>query len=353
MGAGRTVLVTGVSRDLGRTFARTLAADPEVDRVIGVDVSPPRGDLGDVTFVRADIRNPVIAKVIAREDVDTVVHMSVIATPGTAGARGTMKELNVIGTMQLLAACQKSEQVRQLVVKSSTIAYGASSRDPAMFTEDMEPRRAARSGYGKDLIEVERYVRGFARRRPDVTVTMLRCANVIGPHVVSPLTGYFRLPVIPTVLGFDPRLQFLHESDLHRVLRHAVLEDRSGTFNIAGDGLLMLSQALRRMGRAHLPVPGLSFGALGSALKSARVGDLSPELVAFLTYGRGVDTTRMREVLGFRPDYTTAEAFAEFVGTLPPAPRRTEKALAAVAAQLPPVDESRPVRLTAAGGPHG
>ncbi|WP_278257459.1 NAD-dependent epimerase/dehydratase family protein [Nocardioides convexus] len=92
MGAGRTVLVTGVSRDLGRTFARTLATDPGVDRVIGVDVIPPRGDLGDVTFVRADIRNPVIAKVIAKEDVDTVVHMSVIATPGSAGARGTMKE---------------------------------------------------------------------------------------------------------------------------------------------------------------------------------------------------------------------------------------------------------------------
>ena len=163
--SGRIVLVTGVSRDLGRAFARSIAADPAVDRVFGVDVMPPRGDLGDVTFVRADIRNPVIAKVIAREDVDTVVHMSVIATPGTAGARGTMKELNVIGTMQLLAACQKAETVRKLVVKSTTTVYGASSRDPAMFTEDMEPRRPARSGYAKDVAEVESYVRGFARRR--------------------------------------------------------------------------------------------------------------------------------------------------------------------------------------------
>ena len=84
---GRVVLVTGVSRDLGRRFARAAAADPAVDRVIGVDVVPPRGDIGDVSFVRADIRNPVIAKVIAKEDVDTVVHMSVIATPGSAGGR--------------------------------------------------------------------------------------------------------------------------------------------------------------------------------------------------------------------------------------------------------------------------
>ncbi|KRC52794.1 MULTISPECIES: NAD-dependent epimerase/dehydratase family protein [unclassified Nocardioides] len=353
MGVGRTVLVTGVSRDLGRTFARTLATDPGVNRVIGVDVMPPRGDLGDVTFVRADIRNPVIAKVIAKEDVDTVVHMSVIATPGSAGARGTMKELNVIGSMQLLAACQKAETVRQLVVKSSTTAYGASSRDPAMFTEDMEPRRPPRSGYAKDVNEVERYVRGFARRRPDVTVTLLRCANVIGPRVVSPLASYFRLPVIPTVLGFDPRLQFLHETDLNRVLRHAVLSDVAGTFNVAGDGLLMLSQALRRMGRTSVPLPGPAFGGVGSVLKSARMADLSPELVAFLTYGRGVDTTRMRTELGFEPSYSTAAAFAEFVGTLPPGGRRAERVLASLADRLPPVDEDRPAQLTVAGGKDG
>ena len=138
---GKVVLVTGVSRDLGRRFARALATDPDVDRVIGVDVVLPRDDIGDVSFVRADIRSPVIAKVIAKEDVDTVVHMSVIATPGSAGGRGTMKELNVIGTMQLLAACQKAPGLRHLVVKSTSTVYGASSRDPAMFTEDMEPRR--------------------------------------------------------------------------------------------------------------------------------------------------------------------------------------------------------------------
>ncbi len=163
--SGRVVLVTGVSRDLGRRAARALAADPLVDRVVGVDVVPPRGDIGDVSFVRADIRTPVIAKIIAKEDVDTVVHMSVIASPGSAGGRGTMKELNVIGTMQLLAACQKAPGLQRVVVKSSTTVYGASNRDPAMFTEDMEPRRLGRSGYAKDVAEVEGYVRSFARRR--------------------------------------------------------------------------------------------------------------------------------------------------------------------------------------------
>ena len=152
---GRVVLVTGVSRDLGRRFARITANDPAVDRVIGVDVVPPRGDIGEMTFIRADIRNPVIAKIIVKEDVDTVVHMSVIATPGSAGGRTSMKEFNVIGTMQLLAACQKAPGLRHLVIKSTTTVYGASSRDPAMFTEDMNPKRRPASGYAKDAFEVE------------------------------------------------------------------------------------------------------------------------------------------------------------------------------------------------------
>jgi len=314
---GRVVLVTGVSRDLGRRFARMIATDPSVRRVIGVDVVPPRGDIGNVSFVRADIRNPVIAKIIAKEDVDTVVHMSVVATPAGVGGRTSMKELNVIGTMQLLAACQKAPSLKTLVVKSTTTVYGASNSDPAMFTEDMSPKRLPKSGYSKDAWEVESYVRGFARRRPDVRVTLLRAANVIGPQVASPITQYFRLPVIPTVLGFDPRLQFLHESDLLAAIQHSVVTDVPGTFNLAGDGVIMLSQALRRLGRTSVPVPGFAVSAVGQMIRGAGLSDFAPEQVAFLTYGRGVDTTRMREELGFNPGYTTASAFADFGRSLP------------------------------------
>ena len=109
----RVVLVTGVSRYLGGRMARLLTDDPDVERVIGVDVVTPTGDIGGADFVRADIRNPIIGKVISTAGVDTVVHMGVIATPRQAGGRTPMKEINVIGTMQLLAACQKASSVRE------------------------------------------------------------------------------------------------------------------------------------------------------------------------------------------------------------------------------------------------
>ena len=314
----RVVLVTGVSRHLGSRLAGVLAADPSVERVIGVDTVAPRPDqgalLGRTEFVRADIRNPLIAKVIAQAGVDTVVHMNVVATPARAGGRTAMKEINVIGTMQLLAACQKAPTMRKLVVKSTTAVYGSSPRDPAMFGEDQEPRATPRSGYAKDCVEVEGYVRGFRRRRPDVALTVLRFTNFVGPTIDSPLTRYLSLPVVPTVLGFDPRLQLCHEDDGIEVLRRTTLEDHPGTYNVGGEGVLLLSQALRRLGRPSLPVPSPAVSAVARVLRGAGLVDFSTEQLAYLAHGRGVDTTRVRRELGpvLRP---TAEAFEDLTAT--------------------------------------
>jgi UDP-glucose 4-epimerase len=307
------VLVTGVSRYLGGRFARSLSRHPGISRVIGVDVVPPPHDIGDAEFVRADIRNPVIAKVIARAEVDTVVHANVIATPTSAGGRVSMKEINVIGTMQLLAACQKAPGLRRLVVKSTAAVYGSSPRDPAAFTEDMGPKVMPRSGWGKDSVEVEGYVRGFSRRRPDVEVSVLRLANVVGPGIRTALTDYFELPVLPTVAGYDPRFQLLHEDDAVAALRVATTGPSAGTVNVAGDGVITLHQAARIAGRPIVPVPAPMVAAVGDAVRRAGLADFSSDQIQFLSYGRGLDTRRMRDVLGFEPASTTREAFEAFV----------------------------------------
>jgi len=311
----RVVLVTGVSRHLGSRLAGVLAADPSIDRVLGVDTVAPRPELaavlGRTEFVRADIRNPLIAKVIAQAEVDTVVHMNVLATPLDAGGRTAMKEINVIGTMQLLAACQKAPTMRKLVVKSTTAIYGSSPRDPALFTEDAEPRSLPRTGYAKDAVEVEGYVRGFGRRRPDVTLTLARFTNFIGPRIDTPITRYLSLPVVPTVLGFDPRLQLCHEDDAIEVLRRATLEDHAGIYNVGGAGVLMLSQAIRRMGRPALPVPSPAVSLVARLLRGTALVDFSPEQRHYLEHGRVADISRLHREFGpvTRP---TAEAFADF-----------------------------------------
>ncbi|PZG37402.1 NAD-dependent dehydratase [Spongiactinospora gelatinilytica] len=319
----RTVLVTGVARHIGARVASVLASDPGISRVIGVDTVPPPTPardggpapggvpLGRTEFVRVDLRSPDIAQVIAAADIDTVVHVDLMSAP-----RALMKEHNVIGTMQLLGACQRSPLIRRVVVRSTTEVYGSSARDPAVFTEDAEPPETPSHGFAKDAVEVEGYVRGFARRRPDVTVTTLRFADFMGPGVDSPLTRYFGRPVLPTVLGFDPRLQFVHVDDGVEVLRRVTMEDRPGTFNVAGDGVLLLSQCVRRAGRPTMPLPSPAFGVLGELAGRVGLADFSPEQIRLMCHGRAVDTTRLADELGWKPKFTTAAAFDDFLRSL-------------------------------------
>ncbi|MCM2394032.1 NAD-dependent epimerase/dehydratase family protein [Streptomyces albipurpureus] len=348
---GKVVLVTGAARQLGGRLVRRMQRDPDVDRVIAVDAVRPEHHLGGADFVQADIRQPTIGRVLAEHAVDTVVHLDVTGTPLGAGGWSAVKETNVIGTMQLLGACQKSPHVRRLVVKSTTSVYGSAPRDPAVFTETTPAKALPSGGFAKDSVEVEGYVRGFARRRPDVAVCVLRFANILGPCADSPLAEFFSLPVLPTVFGYDPRLQFVHEDDVMDVLSRALREPRrgtlnSGTFNIAGDGVLLLSQCSRRLGRPTLPVLLPAVKWVGSALRTVGITDFSPEQIRLLTHGRVVSTAQMRETLGFEPRFTTAETFADFarsrgVGLLPPQ---------SLARAVDQVAESLGARLARGGG---
>jgi UDP-glucose 4-epimerase len=317
--AAKIVLVTGVSGYLGGRLAARLAEDTRIDRVIGVDTAAPSPELatlmGRAEFVRADIRNPLIGKVITSAKVDTVVHASITAHPAGPSARPLHKEMNVIGTMQLLAACQRSPVMRKLIVKSTTAVYGAGPRDPAVFTEEMSANgRLPSSGYAQDNAEVESYVRGFGRRRPDVAITTLRFTNLIGPTVDTVLTRYFALPgAVPMVLGRDARLQMLHSEDALAVLQRAVEEDLPGVFNVGADGVLLLSQAIRRAGRIPLPVPGPVVGPVTQLFRGTRLLDFGPEQVRYLNFGRVVDTTRLKQVFGYTPKWTTRQAFDDYV----------------------------------------
>jgi len=229
-----------------------------------------------------------------------------------------MKELNVIGTMQLLAACQRAPAVRRLVLKSTSAVYGASPRDPAVFTEAMQARRVPSGGFAKDSLDIEGYVRSFARRRPDVGVSVLRFTNFIGPRIDSLLSGFLRMPVVPTALGYDARVQLLHEDDALAVLTRATTGDFAGTVNVGGEGTMLLSQVIRRLGRLQVPLPSPTLGSLGRLTRRFGFIDYSPEQMRFLNFGRVVDTTVLRTEFGYTPRYSTADALADYARTVSP-----------------------------------
>ncbi|GIJ53738.1 hypothetical protein Vau01_012540 [Virgisporangium aurantiacum] len=320
------VLVTGVGRYLGARVAARLAGDPAIGRVIGIDANPLADvDMAGVELHEAQLRTGELLKLFGTADITAVVHLAVATAPdGQRGGRAAMKESNVIGTMQLLAACQQAPLLSKLVVRSSTAAYGASFRDPAVFTEDTEPRDVPRGGFARDVLDIEGYVRGFCRRRPDVAATVLRFAPFIGQQADTRLSRYFSMPVVPTVLGRDPRLQFVHVDDALEVLHRAIVGTHPGTYNVAGRGVLTLNQAIRRAGRIAAPTlePGLS-GVAAFAKRSGML-DFSLDQLDLFVHGRVVDTSALIEEFGFEPR-TTAEAFDEFIRAQQPGPLRPQR----------------------------
>lgn len=308
----RRILITGVSRFLGLRLAKRLENDPSVEALVGVDLEEPRVPIQGLEFVRADIRNPMIARVLEATKVDTLVHTNIGSSPAVLGGRSSMKENNVIGTMQLLAAAQRADRIKKVVVKSSTAVYGSRPGEPSVIPENYASREVNLGGYGKDCAEAEQYARDFGRRRSDVDLVILRTQNVIGPTVNTSMTRYFSLPVVPTALGFDPRLQFLHEEDAVEALYLSIMGGATGIFNIASDGIVYLSQALRVLGRPFVPLLLPAAQTTATLLRQFNLIDFPTDQLKLILLGRVVSTLRAQEHLGFSPRYTSLDALKDF-----------------------------------------
>jgi UDP-glucose 4-epimerase len=307
--SARRVLVTGVANFWGEQLARALIGDPQIEHVTGIDTRPPAPDvLREIDHVRADLRAADLRAIVADARIDTVVHNDIPGFADTEHTERQLHELTVIGTLALVTALYEQPTMRRLIVRSSAAIYGAQAAGPAFFVEELARRFPLRTRYQRDIGELETIVEAFDRRARDVTVTVLRLQPVVGTTLETPITHLLSAPVVPTVLGFDPQLQFVHEDDSAAVLHHAIHNPVAGPVNVAGDGTVSLSRALHRMGLIALPLPAPLFGQLSGL--GARVGlpRLTPDMVRFVRYGRGVDTTRMRDELRFEPRYSTAGA---------------------------------------------
>jgi UDP-glucose 4-epimerase len=304
--ATRRVLVTGLSTYWGGRLAQALESFEHVEAIIGVDSDAPTRELERTEYVKVSNQHSLLERIVRAAEIDTVIDTRLVVNSLMAPPR-LAHENNVIGTMNILAACTGADSpVRKFVFKSSTHYYGAEQDDPAFFTEEMGRPHPPRTGLERDILEAEQAVSEFAQRNPRVTVTALRCANVLGPDVDTPFTRMLRLPMVPMVLGFDPRLQFVHEDDVVHALEHAAFHVCPGIYNVAADGVLALSEIIDLVGKVPLPIlPPWGTGAATGLLR--RLGFRIPdEVINQLRFGRGVDN-RLFKATGFDYGYTTRE----------------------------------------------
>ena len=309
------VLVTGLGTFWGSRLAQELEARPDVEVVVGVDTTEPMLPLERTEFVRTDSSHSILQRIVEATQVDTILHTH-LAVDSTKLSGRAMHEINVIGTMNLLAAAGAADSpVRKIVVKSSTLVYGSNYKDPYFFREETARTRGPQTGIERTLLECESFVRDFAEDNPHVLVTVLRFSNVLGDHMATPFAHALRMPAAPELFGFDPRLQFTHEDDVVNALMYTTTHDVAGIYNVAGDGLVTWSEVCRILGRPRVPLPPVLASLAVEPLRALRLLDLPPEMLALLRYGRGVDNSRFKRT-GFRYKYTTAGTVDAFARSL-------------------------------------
>jgi UDP-glucose 4-epimerase len=310
---GRRVLITGVGSHVGTLLAARLEEDPGVEYLAGVDTRPPKRALARTELLDADVRDPALGELLAGARPDTVVHNQIVRQPSSGMSARTMHDINVIGSLQLLAACEKVPDIRTIVVRGSAGIYGSEPQAPQFFGEEMARLYPLRTRFQRDVAEIETYFETYARRHPEVCCTMLRYQPAIGRSIDTQVTRYLSEPVCPTFLGFDPRIQLVHEEDALGALVAAVRNPVRGAVNVAGAGTIGLGRMIRLAGRATLPLAAPLFGPVTSVGRRFGLSRFSDDFTRLLRYGRGVDTRRLVGEVGYSPRHTTLSAVRDWV----------------------------------------
>ncbi|MFT3708927.1 MAG: NAD-dependent epimerase/dehydratase family protein [Archangium sp.] len=302
--------VTGISSDLGRGLLPRLEADPRVTAIVLFDVARPAQLGAKSTFVRADFTRPGAEEELVRsfreQKLDTLYHLAFVNSRvhGAAFAH----ELEVIGTMHVLAATQAAGLSR-LILPSLTALYGARADGPAITTEK-HMLRGEGVRFVTDRVEVEQQLLKFSERNPDTHVVVLRFAPIVGATADNPFTRLLQSGFVPTVLGFDPVWQVVHESDAVNALHLSLTTKARGVFNIVGESAAPFSTLVRLSGAQSVPMPGLFLRATIRLLETAGVSSVPVPLLDFLRYSWVADGDRARTQLGFQPRVSFSEAMA-------------------------------------------
>ena len=311
--SSRRVVITGIASHWGGELARRLERDPSIEYLAGIDARPPPLELERTDFIEADLRSAVLSRLLPPTRADTVVHCGILWYPEPGRPPRALHEINVIGTLQLLAACERTETLERVIVRGSAAIYGSEGPVPFMYTEDLARMVPLRTRFQRDISELEEYFSNFARRHPELVCCVLRFQPEIGADLDTPLVRYLTLPVVPVQLGFDPRLQLLHAEDATGAIEAAVRRPVRGAVNVAPDGAISLSRTLRLLRRPALPIPHPLFEpALRRLGQQLGAEALYGDGVRLLRYGRGVANRRLREEIGYAPRFDAVAAVRDF-----------------------------------------
>ena len=301
------VLITGAAGGLGRLLCRRLHRDFDV---IAVDRRPFQDRPKDVEHHRIDLRRKSAFNLLKRKRPDAIVHMGIMHNPRQHQDGGAAFSFNLEGTTQLLRLAE-SVRVEKLVFLSTANLYGPSATSSGFMTEEAPLLAAGRTPEIRDLIALDMMVQSFFWKRPETETVILRPVHIVGPHLRNAPSTYLRKKTIPTLLGFDPMIQLIHESDVVNALRAALMPSVRGVFNVTGQGQAPLSRIIEALNARQLPVPGPLLKQFIERAFAYRLTQFPSSELDHLRYSCLVDGTRALEALDFTPTYSLQETVVD------------------------------------------
>ena len=299
------VLITGIASRVGRMVASELLRR-EI-KVLGIDIRPWPDAPPGVEMFRADIRKRPAEDVFRTRSPDAVIHMATVTHLSRSSAE--RHRINLDGTQKVFEHC-RNYGVEQAIFVGRHTFYGADSESHLYHTESEPPMAVSTYPELADLVAADLFAGSALWRFPEIKTVVLRMVYLLGPSRVGTLANFLRGPRVPTVVGFDPLFQFIHEHDAARAIVRALVSELRGVYNVAGPRPVPLSLLVKVTGRKNLRMPESVFRR---AIGHFGLPSLPPGAVNHIKYPVVVDGGAFDEATGFESNFDevkTMEAFA-------------------------------------------
>lgn len=301
------IFVTGGNGFLGSSVVRRLATAGHA--VVSADLRAPDAPVPGVTHVNADVTSrSAVSAAVAEARPEVVVHLAAIVTPGRTSNRQLEYAVDVEGSRHVFDACVE-HGVRRVVVSSSGAAYGYHADNPTWITEDQPVRGNPEFAYSHHKALVERMLATLRVEHPELEQVVLRIGTILGSSVDNQITALFQRPRLLKIRGAESPFVFIWDTDVVAVIERAVTGSVTGTFNVAGDGALTVDEIAQRLGKPVLTVPEPLLRRALAVGKRLGLTAYGPEQTRFLQYRPVLDNGRLKDVFGYLPSRTSAEAF--------------------------------------------